>query len=356
MKKIGIVFLLLFLFFVLDIFSQKLELVRCIGDDRDNYTFFNIINAAISEENEVFALDIQGYFLAKFDGDGKFVKKAGRRGQGPGDFLSGINLQLTENRLYFYDSTNARITHIGLDLKKFEYISIREKKELLFHQAHIISKDTILAKAMKVIEDKGRIRLLDSKLKTKNIFFNEVQAPHILKKRKYSTSEDLLITSLPKKKKMLVAFEYPDSKMLFGLFDYSGNLIKKFNYNWDKNFRAEWHWGDIVLDDYSKGNNLPYKSITITSILDYQNNFLVFVNQEIGRLLEEGMKKEHKEIKTFCLVFDENGTFKKKFEVPACKYFDINQKGFLVGKKIWENGEILDGDESLKLWVYKLSL
>ena len=63
-----------------------LKLVRTIGDEREDYTFFSISSVVASEDKDIYVIDSQGNFLAKYTWDGLFKKRIGRKGRGPGDF------------------------------------------------------------------------------------------------------------------------------------------------------------------------------------------------------------------------------------------------------------------------------
>jgi hypothetical protein len=85
--------------------STELELVKTIGDEREEYTFFIISSAAFSKNKDIFVLDGQGVFIAKYNWQGNFLKKVGRSGQGPKEFYFARSLTVYGKRLYILDST-----------------------------------------------------------------------------------------------------------------------------------------------------------------------------------------------------------------------------------------------------------
>ncbi len=65
-------------------FIETLSLGKESGDE--NYTFFSIRSIAVDQSLNIYVLDFRNYQILKFDKDGKFLWKAGREGQGPGEF------------------------------------------------------------------------------------------------------------------------------------------------------------------------------------------------------------------------------------------------------------------------------
>lgn len=102
----------------------KLELVKTIGDDRDDYTFYKIRDAVIYWDS-VYITDQKGYFIAKYTLDGKFVKRVGQKGQGPGDFGGPSKIFIKDQYVYIHDNHNQRIVKMDQDLEIYEYIKLQ---------------------------------------------------------------------------------------------------------------------------------------------------------------------------------------------------------------------------------------
>ena len=72
-----------------------------------------------SDSSHIFVIDAMDYALKKFDPLGKLVRKTGRRGQGPGEFLAPRLLNCTEKYLYV---TDQNIPGIQVFNKKLEFL------------------------------------------------------------------------------------------------------------------------------------------------------------------------------------------------------------------------------------------
>lgn len=65
-------------------FIETLSLGKESGDE--NLVFFSITNIAVDGDLNIYVLDSLKFQILKFDKDGHFLWKAGREGQGPGEF------------------------------------------------------------------------------------------------------------------------------------------------------------------------------------------------------------------------------------------------------------------------------
>jgi hypothetical protein len=71
----------------------------------DDEAIFQWTGVAADADGFIYVLDGLDYSLKKFDANGKLVKKAGRKGQGPGEFLAPRLLACSEDFLYATDQT-----------------------------------------------------------------------------------------------------------------------------------------------------------------------------------------------------------------------------------------------------------
>jgi len=65
-------------------FNETLSLGEESGDE--NLVFYSIRSIAVDRELNIYVLDSRNFQILKFDKEGKFLWKAGREGQGPGEF------------------------------------------------------------------------------------------------------------------------------------------------------------------------------------------------------------------------------------------------------------------------------
>jgi hypothetical protein len=101
-----------------------LELIRKIGDidtDDEHLAFNYPTDIAVDQEGNIYVLDGGNTRIQKFDQDGKYLATIGRKGQGPGEFISPSDLDLDEDgNLVVTDTAQMRLHVIiggGKDVK-----------------------------------------------------------------------------------------------------------------------------------------------------------------------------------------------------------------------------------------------
>lgn len=85
-----------------------LEEVLSIGSFDDDI-LFQWVGVAVDREQNIYVSDTLDYSLKKFDAKGKLIKKTGRKGQGPGEFLAPRYIDHTEISIYVSDQYNPKI-------------------------------------------------------------------------------------------------------------------------------------------------------------------------------------------------------------------------------------------------------
>lgn len=93
-------------------FIETLSLGKESGDE--NFMFFSITSIAVDGELNVYVLDSRNFQISKFDKEGKFLWKAGREGQGPGEFQR-------PNNVVFDNSNGAAILDNFRNLSQFDF-------------------------------------------------------------------------------------------------------------------------------------------------------------------------------------------------------------------------------------------
>ena len=101
-----------------------LDLVRKIGDvdtDDEHLAFNYPSDVAVDAQGNIYILDAGNTRIQKFDQDGKYLATIGRKGQGPGEFISPSGLDLDEDgNLVVTDTAQMRLHVIiggGKDVK-----------------------------------------------------------------------------------------------------------------------------------------------------------------------------------------------------------------------------------------------
>ncbi|KPK93239.1 hypothetical protein AMJ80_06060 [bacterium SM23_31] len=109
----------------------KLELIQRIGDVDslgDNYHFFRPTDVVVDEEENIYVLDYGDCRIQKYDSKGKHLATIGRRGQGPGDFLSPRCMNIAgDSNIYILDSGNRKVQIFNPSGKYEGYIGMQDK-------------------------------------------------------------------------------------------------------------------------------------------------------------------------------------------------------------------------------------
>ncbi len=100
-------------------------------------------------------------------------------------------------------------------------------------------------------------------------------------------------------KRFLVASYFVETEIDFFLYDFSGNLVKKFSWKQDREFELP------LLYKKAKKRVRGYKAGDTFAGIDlidgYKDGFCVFLQQI------DVIKADHRESHVFCLIFSEDG-------------------------------------------------
>lgn len=112
-KKLS-VFSILFLITIVAASTQsvkiKIEHVLTIGQD-DEGIIFQWVGLTTDNKGNIYITDLQDYSIKKFDKKGNFVKKTGRKGQGPGEFITPGIIRFKDGNLFV-----GQIQHTGIQV------------------------------------------------------------------------------------------------------------------------------------------------------------------------------------------------------------------------------------------------
>ena len=322
-----------------------LRKIRSIGDDQDPDQFFMKITAGIiSPEHEIFVGDTDGKFIAKYSWDGKFIKRIGQAGQGPGDFLSIKKFAFVRSNLITYDIKNCRICILTPELKIADYIKI--PSPLISGDLIPVGSDRFVCsfRGLRGTKGAGRIGFIDAEGKLGNCFFPQDQFGNS------STTRDdlqwalnvilnkLLIGYDEESDSILAGFEYPAIPADFFLLNSKGKIKKSFCLKTDQN---------LVFPEYRrnfpiKAPSTPIKYLIVRSILNHKNNFLVLTS------IRESYKKNDEDISSTCYVISSKGLVKAKIKMElGARFFNITRDGYIIGKN--------ELDEIPQVHIWKLT-
>jgi hypothetical protein len=128
----------------------------------DDEAIFQWTGVAADADGFIYVLDGLDYALKKFDAKGKLIKKAGRKGQGPGEFLAPRLLACSQDLLYATDQTVLGISVFDKNLQFKKRIPFSKPITDLF----VLSNEMIVLAAMGfpepgkvvVVDGRGRIQ------------------------------------------------------------------------------------------------------------------------------------------------------------------------------------------------------
>jgi hypothetical protein len=114
--------------------------VGCLDDD----VLFQWVGVAVDSSGQIYVTDAMDYSLKKFDADGKLLQKAGRKGQGPGEFLAPRLLARSYDHLFVTDQSIPGIQVFDHDLKFVRRIPIK----IPIGDIHVLSDDRVAVVAL----------------------------------------------------------------------------------------------------------------------------------------------------------------------------------------------------------------
>ncbi len=132
-----------------------LEEVLSVGS-LDDDILFQWVGVTVDSYGQIYVTDAMDYSLKKFDADGKLIQKAGRKGQGPGEFLAPRLLVRSDDHLFVTDQSLPGIQVFDHNLKFVYRIPIK----IPIGDVQVISDDRIAAVAL-LINQSGSIHVYD---------------------------------------------------------------------------------------------------------------------------------------------------------------------------------------------------
>lgn len=121
-KKTNIFFVFIVVVSVLfGVNAFQIRLNLTIGSEEDSL-LYRWVSVAVDDEGNMYVTDMMDCSLKKFDNRGNFIKKAGRKGQGPGEFTSPAIIRYYSDRLYVSEQQMPGIQVFDLELNFIERI------------------------------------------------------------------------------------------------------------------------------------------------------------------------------------------------------------------------------------------
>lgn len=147
-----------------DVQKILLEEVLSIGSLEDD-ALFQWVGIISDSEGYIYVTDNMDYSLKKFDVEGNLIKKTGRKGQGPGEFLAPRYLGISSDLLYVTDQFKPGIQVFDKDLIYIRSISV----SMPVYDLKVLDDDEIAVATVSTAKA-GRIFIFNSKGEIKREF------------------------------------------------------------------------------------------------------------------------------------------------------------------------------------------
>lgn len=327
------------------------KIVNSFGDERENYFFTKPGGIAFSGNKDIFVVDREKFSFVKFNQNGVFISRVGKKGKGPGDFLTPSEIQCLGQKLFIYDWLNHRIAVTGLKMEKFDYIKTKNLKDSegrtysMRSAPIVLDENRFLGINNDYSPDKGRLFTFDKNQRVNTWFFCDLPTDLDDEKWRIKAGKDkeFLFNHLTypivgvnyEKKTMLITFEHPDTTMRFYLYRFSGELIRRITYRQDEKYR-------FPMEQLDSLDNTPPYVTMVFDILSCKNYYLVLMAQ-IHTRLPRGKQNNFS-----YLFINEQGEIVHRRKA-GIRYRAATPDGYLAGSE-WDKENDL-----LKIFISKLN-
>lgn len=338
----------LLLAFLLPVKGASFKFVKSIGSDEDNYLFQRLQGGIIGPNKDIYVVDTRMNFVARYDWNGKFLKKIGQKGQGPMDFNLPRDLNFYDGKLYLSDGFNSRIAEMDLELKKVNYYRIHGGMPFS-HCFNMIGKNTCVGAAITRSIDYRKeykaLKILNIETQDETFFFDKMPIDGA-RPRDVVLHPVLLLIYTPKigidheKKQIIASFNRPDNPIDFYIYSFKGELQNHFSFDYDKNYRYP--------DHYRTGERGPktFEAMFLSSIFVHNGHYVLFISKT--KYTDYHNKEFDSE--GFCVILDrKTRKMKHKLAIPKfMEFFSMTEDGYIIGTRNYE--------DTVKAYIYKLEL
>jgi len=235
------------------VYSQKnvgislTEVLSIGGPDKE--IIYQWAGVCTDDSGYIYITDMMDYSIKKFDMNGKLVKKTGRKGYGPGEFVQPINIYSFENKFYVLDLYHPGISVFDRNLKFIRFLRFQYAINDLYvvNSNKIMFNNNVLEKGLTVIDSLGNII---SKI---NYYKND--------------DDDLLLSSS-------CDFEVDSKGNIFLAFLWQDKILK-CNHNGERIWMKSLFGGKKAKKKKIKGFMLPTETCYKSIALDSRNNVFI---------------------------------------------------------------------------------
>jgi hypothetical protein len=288
----------------------ELEFVRKVGglDTKDeNYIFHRPFDLVQDQDGYKYVLVVDDYCIRKYDSDWKYLKRFGRKGQGPSEILRSFGLAIDKNsNLYVIDNGNRKVqkispdgTHLGS--YKFPYrsqdISCLDNGNLVLTARTFYSNETLIDK-----ENPTMLALVNPK---GEIFKEFVQC-------KIYKEIDLMYDA------NRVNFDIDENNNIYVVFEHQ-NRIEKYSSNGDLVFSSQRSLNYEIEHEIVHDRGYPVPKLTFVSVdigIDYKGRSWVttFDVQPENQGSRGATLKNHRLLKFE--IYDNEGILISEMPIP----------------------------------------
>lgn len=89
--------------------------ILAIDNEEPNYFISKPNGLAVDERDNMYIADMQNNCIMVYDSAGYFLKKIGRAGQGPGEFMIPVDVAIAREKLFVLEAENFRVSILDLE-------------------------------------------------------------------------------------------------------------------------------------------------------------------------------------------------------------------------------------------------
>jgi len=275
-----------------------------IGEgESEEEMFSEITSVAVNNDGDVYILDRKEKTVKVFDNTGKFVRKFGKQGQGPGEMNMPIFVQISPNdELVVEDVVNRKEFLTSISTAKAAGLAaiLLDSKINLIGQAVVPAEKKLIREVKKYDKDLNPLFTIDT-LDFTNLIEGKIN-PYRLASFYVLGKEDNII------------YGYPEEYEI-EIFNPEGKLIKRILKEYDP--------VKITKEDQEEFMaRLPAEAAAIKDRIEFPKSFPAyqsFSRDDQGRIFVRTFEKGKKEREYYFDVFDEKGIYIAKIPLDVGK-------------------------------------
>lgn len=285
------------------------------GDE--NYMFSQLYSIQVSDEEEIIAYDGQDVSIKVYDKNGKFIRKFGQRGQGPGEIQRPYRISLADdNTITIMDPRNNRFSYYSIEGKCIKEIPTGKYRPF---EAKADSRGYIY----------GYVLILGKKVTLDLVKFSQEFKPTMT-----ITSREMPKTPPPADLTEFIRFHVLKDDYLiwgrtyeyeFNILDKKSKLVRRIIKDYDPIRITK----DNLIEEFKRrypGKKLPPKVPRIPD--HFPNHFPIFEDflcDDEGRIYVRTYERDEED-NVYYDVFDSEGRYFTRFTLPFEEKVSIVKK------------------------------